>query len=148
MKENMPDPGFPTGPDGVTTDWLTTVLRDAGVLDCGSIIGFDAEVIGQGIGIMGLLHRLRPTYEGGDGPETFILKSPVLDEGTRFVARTFMFYSKEVGFYRTAADDSPLGTPRCFTADHDPESDDFILLLEDLGDAPVSYTHLTLPTKA
>ena len=137
MTKNMPDPGFPISLAGVTPDWLTTVLRDAGALDRGSVTGFDAEIIGQGVGIMGLLHRLHPSYEGGDGPETFILKSPVLDEGTRFVARTFMFYSKEVGFYRTAADDSPLGTPRCFTAGHDPESDDFILLLEDLWDTTV-----------
>ena len=98
MTTNMPDPGFPTGLNGVTPDWLTNVLRDAGVLDRGSITGFDAEVIGQGIGIMGLLHRLRPTYEDGDGPETFILKSPVVDEGTRYVARTFMFYGKEGAF--------------------------------------------------
>ncbi len=137
MTENTASRGFPTGLSEVTPAWLTTVLQDAGVLDCGSITGFNAEVIGQGVGIMGLLHRLHPTYEGGDGPETLILKSPVVDEGTRFVARTFMFYGKEVAFYRTAAADSPLVTPRCFAADHDPESDDFILLLEDLGDARV-----------
>ncbi|GIT00779.1 MAG: hypothetical protein CM1200mP26_24910 [Acidimicrobiales bacterium] len=77
-----------------------------------------------------------PHVRGGDGPETFILKSPVVDEGTRLWPN-FHVLRKEVAFYRTAADDSPLSTPRCFTADHDPESDDFILLLEDLGDAQV-----------
>ncbi len=128
---------FPTRLEEVTTDWLTTALRSAGALDGGSVTDFAAEVIGQGVGIMGLLHRLRPTYEGGDGPETVILKSPVDDEGTRFVARTFMFYGKEVAYYRTAAAGSPLATPRCFFAAHDPDSDDFVLLLEDLSDARV-----------
>ncbi|HCW00578.1 MAG TPA: aminoglycoside phosphotransferase, partial [Acidimicrobiaceae bacterium] len=134
----MTNQNFPTGVDEVTPAWLTSVLRSAGGLDSGSVTGFEAELIGQGIGIMGLLHRLRPTYDGGSGPETVILKSPVQDEGTRFVARTFMFYGKEVAFYRTAADDSPLTTPRCFAADHDSENDEFVLLLEDLADAEVA----------
>jgi RimJ/RimL family protein N-acetyltransferase len=56
---------------------------------------------------------------------------------TRFVARTFQFYGKEVEFYRTAAARSPLATPRCLASAHDPETDDFVLLLEDLGDAEV-----------
>lgn len=86
---------------------------------------------------MGLLHRLTPTYDGGSGPATVVLKTPVDHEMTRFVARTFQFYGKEVAFYRTAADRSPLTTPRCLASAHDPESDDFVLLLEDLGEAEV-----------
>ena len=73
--------------------------------------GFDAELIGQGVGIMGLLHRLTPTYDGGSGPATVVLKTPVDHEMTRFVARTFQFYSKEVAFYRTAAARSPKAKP-------------------------------------
>ena len=86
---------------------------------------------------MGLLHRLTPTYDGGSGPATVVLKTPVDHEMTRFVARTFQFYGKEVAFYRTAADRSPLTTPRCLASAHAPESDDFVLLLEDLGEAEV-----------
>ena len=36
--------------------------------------------------------------------------------------------------FRSAAR-NPLTTPRCLASAHDPESDDFVLLLEDLGDA-------------
>jgi PAS domain-containing protein len=131
----MPEHAIPTTVEQVTPAWLTDALRGSGALQDGTVTGFDAELIGQGVGIMGLLHRLTPTYDGGSGPATVVLKTPVDHEMTRFVARTFQFYSKEVAFYRTAAARSPLTTPRCLASAHDPESDDFVLLLEDLGDA-------------
>ena len=131
----MSQHAIPTTVEKVTPAWLTDALRGSGVLDGGVVTGFGAELIGQGVGIMGLLHRLTPTYDGGSGPATVVLKTPVDHEMTRFVARTFQFYSKEVAFYRTAADRSPLTTARCLASAHDPESDDFVLLLEDLGDA-------------
>ncbi len=133
----MGDHGFPTSADGLTAAWLTDVLTGAGELDGGRVAGFEVEPIGQGVGLMGLLHRVTPAYEGGAGPASVVLKSPVDHEQTRFVTRTFEFYRKEVAFYRTAADLSPLATPRCLAAEHDPESDDFVLLLEDLSDATV-----------
>ena len=133
----MPEHGIPTTVEEVTPTWLTDALRGSGALDGGTVTGFGAEPIGQGVGLMGLLHRLTPTYDGGSGPATVVLKTPVDHEMTRFVARTFQFYGKEVAFYRTAADRSPLTTPRCLASAHDPESDDFVLLLEDLGEAEV-----------
>ena len=129
--------GIPTTVDDVTADWLTASLRDAGALGDGTVASFSSELIGQGVGLMGILHRLRPNYDGKPGPETVVLKTPVEHEMTRFVARTFQFYGKEVEFYRTAAARSPLATPRCLASAHDPETDDFVLLLEDLGDAEV-----------
>ena len=129
--------GIPTTVDDVTANWLTVSLRDAGALGDGTVTSFTSELIGQGVGLMGILHRLRPNYDGEPGPETVVLKTPVEHEMTRFVARTFQFYGKEVDFYRTAAARSPLATPRCLASAHDPETDDFVLLLEDLGDAEV-----------
>ena len=133
----MSQHAIPTTVEKVTPAWLTDALRGSGLLDGGVVTGFNAELIGQGFGLMGLLHRLTPIYDGGSGPATVVLKTPVDHEMTRFVARTFQFYGKEVAFYRTAADRSPLTTPRCLASAHDPESDDFVLLLEDLGDAEV-----------
>ena len=95
--------GIPTTVDDVTADWLTASLRDAGALGDGTVASFSSELIGQGVGLLGILHRLRPNYDGKPGRETAVLKTPVGHEMTRFVARTFQFYSKEVEFYRTAA---------------------------------------------
>jgi len=90
----MSQHAIPTTVEKVTPAWLTDALRGSGVLDGGVVTGFGAELIGQGVGIMGLLHRLTPTYDGGSGPATVVLKTPVDHEMTRFVARTFQFYSK------------------------------------------------------
>ena len=128
---------FPTRLDDVTDQWLTDSLRSGGLIKRASVSGFDSELIGEGVGLMCLLHRITPAYEGdaAGAPESLVLKTPVTQEQTRFVARTFQFYAKEVGFYRTAAALSPLPTPFCLAAEHDPDTDDFVLLLEDLGAA-------------
>ncbi len=129
--------GFPSSVAEVTTDWLTDALSASRALEGGRVASFDAEPIGQGVGLMGLLHRITLTYEGGTGPNSVVLKLPADHEATRFVTRTFEFYRKEVAFYRTAAEMTPIATPHCLAAEHDPESDDFVLLLEDLSDATV-----------
>tara|TARA_B110000438_G_C15772070_1_gene632368 strand:- start:256 stop:1356 length:1101 start_codon:yes stop_codon:yes gene_type:complete len=134
---------FPSIIDEVSEAWLTEELKKAGIQNC-EISHFDLEIIGQGVGIMGLLYRLSLTYkhqlENDDSdqrPDSLIIKIPAPHEQTRFVARTFMFYGKEVAFYKHAARDTPLGTPKCYSAHHDEESDDFILILEDLEGAEV-----------
>src|SRR5260370_14563586 len=55
-------------------------------------------------------------------------------EQTRGLARQFKFYEREVNFYKHLAKDVSLPSPRCLHAAHDLLSDDFLLLLEDLGD--------------
>ena len=61
--------GIPTTIDDITADWLTDSLRDAGALGGGIVTSFSSEPIGQGVGLMGILHRLRPDYDGEPGPE-------------------------------------------------------------------------------
>jgi hypothetical protein len=123
----------PVSVDEVDESWLTATLSDAGVLD-GTVREFRAEQIGAGIGIMGLLYRLHLDVDG-DGPATVVLKVPSVDPGARHVARTFRFYEKEVGFYRDLAVHTPADTPEAYFARHDPEADDFCLLLGDVDDA-------------
>jgi len=63
-----------------------------------------------------------------------VAKFPAAIEQTRGLARQFKFYEREVNFYRLLAKDVSLPSPRCLHASHDLLSDDFLLLLEDLGD--------------
>ena len=135
----MASTGFPTTIEEVTPAWLTQVLRDSGDLPHGEVTGLEVELIGQGVGILGLLHRVTPRYSDGatSAPVSLVVKLPVQHEHTRFLTKTFMFYEKEVGFYRDAAADSPLGTPRCLAAHYAPDTDDFVLVLEDLGGSEV-----------
>jgi aminoglycoside/choline kinase family phosphotransferase len=63
-----------------------------------------------------------------------VAKFPAAIEQTRGLARQFKFYEREVNFYKHLAKDVSLPSPRCLHASHDLLSDDFLLLLEDLGD--------------
>lgn len=130
---------FPTVIDDVTAPWLTETLRSSGALGSGSQVShFDIDPIGMGIGIMGLLYRLSLHYDGdGAGPAVVVAKLASSDPQARHVSRVFRFYEKEVGFYRNFAALTPIPTPACYAADHNPETDDFVLLLEDFGDAGV-----------
>ncbi len=130
---------FPTVIDEVTAPWLTETLRSSGALASGSQVSdFDIEPIGMGIGIMGLLYRLSLRYDSnGAGPETVVAKLASSDAQARYVSRVFRFYEKEIGFYRNFAALTPIPTPACYAADHNPETDDFVLLLEDIGEATV-----------
>ena len=125
---------FPSTIDDVSADWLTGVLQGSG-FDGAQITDLQVEVIGEGVGIMGLLYRVKLLYSESSAkevPQSVVIKVPSPHEQTRHIARAFMFYGKEIGFYRDAAKDTPLDTPRCYAAHHDPESDDFVLVLEDL----------------
>lgn len=130
---------FPTVIDALEPQWLTEALRSSGVLATDSQVAeFDVESIGLGVGIMGLLYRLSLRYDTEDaGPATLVLKLPSTDPQARYMAQVFRFYEKEVGFYRRFAELTPIPTTACYAAIHDPETDDFVLLFEDIGDAAV-----------
>lgn len=134
---------IPTDADAITADWLTGVLRSSGTIDeTVAVTDFETEPVGVGIGLVGCLVRLTPTYAGDDtlvaqAPEQMIAKFPAPEEGSRFVALVLGMYRKEVGFYRNLAEQCQLPHARCYHAAHDAESDDFIILMEDLSDGRV-----------
>lgn len=129
---------FPVSIRDVDASWITETMRSAGELRNGAVTGFEIEPIGLGVGIMGLLYRLRLRYDAeGAGPASVVLKQPTDGPGARHVAEIFRFYEKEVGFYRDFAAHSPFVTPTCFMARHDSATDDFVLLLADVTDGQV-----------
>ena len=107
---------FPSTIEDVSTDWLTGVLQGSGFVGA-EITDMQVEVIGEGVGIMGLLYRVKLSYSDSsskEAPDSVVIKVPSPHEQTRHIARAFMFYGKEIGFYRDAAKDTPLGTPECY----------------------------------
>jgi len=122
---------YPRNPADLTVANLCEPLG----LDRSSIASVDVEVIGQGVGILCQLARVKLIYNGdARGPKSVVAKFPAAIEQTRGLARSFKFYEREVNFYKQLAKDVSLPTARCFYASHDPATDDFLLLLEDLGD--------------
>lgn len=92
-----------------------------------------AEQIGQGRGFAGTIRRLSVGYSGdSEAPPTIVAKSPSADLEIRDYAIRDGMYRRETMFYRELATDSGIPVPDCYFADLDPDSGDFVLLLEDL----------------
>src|SRR4051794_31761873 len=121
-----------TGPDGLTADWFTEVLRGAGAVgDDTTVTGVELEPVGSGMMARSLKASL--SYDGGAGPASVVAKYPTDDPGSLGVAKAMRLYELETAFYRDVAGLVTASIPVCHLAEHDPESGMFTLLLEDLG---------------
>ena len=120
---------FPTAPADLTAEWLGDALGS-------QVSNFVVEPIGVGVGLVCDLVRVRVEHDGA-APTSFIAKFPSTSEENRFVALVLNMYGRETRFYRELARDTPLSAPRCHAVDHDPDADEFVLLLEDLDGARI-----------
>lgn len=117
---------IPTRADDLTTEWLAEVLgRRVQVLG--------HEPLGVGVGLVGQLHRLSVEWSDGDGPPTLVAKLAAEGEESRFVATVLNMYGREHGFYTELAARTRLAHPRCLYAEHDPATQDSVLVLEDVA---------------
>lgn len=122
----MGESKLPTGPEGLTCEWLSEALGS-------TVTSVDCEQIGIGVGLLGRLFRVTMGVDG-HGATTAIAKFPTLDEGARMhIVEPLNFYEKEVRFYQEAAKVTPIPTPTVYFADYDATSGDFVILIEDLG---------------
>lgn len=126
---------FPLSPAELSTAWLTETLRRAGLVSTARVTGFDTEVVGEGVGFVGLLVRIRLQYDHDEAgaPSSLVAKFPSPNEGARQTAAIFGVYAREVGFYQTLAEPSVIGTPRCYYAAVTADASGFMLLMEDLN---------------
>jgi hypothetical protein len=86
-----------------------------------------------GTGQVAVCHRL--SFETEDGEIAVVAKSPSPDETSRSTARAQRLYLRETAFYRELAADVQIRTPRLLHVEHDADSDDFLIVLEDLTPA-------------
>jgi hypothetical protein len=121
----------PTSSAEITPEWLSAALSSGG--DPVSISAVEAEPIGVGVGIMSLLFRLTPTYESGRGSRSLVAKIAPPYEQVRMIAAGYRFYQTEVAMYSNLSPELGLRPPALYYAAHEPESDDFVILMEDLG---------------
>lgn len=121
--------------EALTPEWLTQALRAGGTLGEASVSSVEWTLIGQGVGILCQLARLTLGYDrpAPHAPATLVAKLPSPQEQTRALAHAFRFYEREVAFYRELSHEIALPTARAYHAVCDPATQDFTLLLEDLG---------------
>lgn len=120
----------------LTPTTLTAALRRAALL--GEHCAVDAvDIAPIGTGQMAESLRLTPTYAGdpGDAPSSLVVKLASTDPRSRLTGQVMRAYEVEVGFYRDVASTVEIRTPRCHLTAFDPETHDFVLLLEDLAPA-------------
>jgi hypothetical protein len=128
---------LPQSAEQLRPEWLTAVLHAAGALPAsGRVAHVDARPLGAGGGLIGVVAKARLAYAGdaGSAPATLIAKFPSPIAANRAVADTYDMYGREVRFYQELASETPLPHPHCYFAGRSPDSSDFVLLLEDIGD--------------
>jgi len=133
MSASLP---IPNGPDELTADWLTAALREGDAITAPAQVGsFEAELMSEGVGFIGIVARLKLTYAGdADGaPRTMIAKFPSPDPGARQVGEMYGLYEREVRFYRDLGDSVGVRAPRCYYAAMQPGEGKYVLFLEDLA---------------
>jgi hypothetical protein len=115
--------------------WITAAMRAGGCLKEGAVSAVECTDLGAGVGLTSEVVRLHLDYAPGTeaGPASVIAKLPTKAPENLMVARQMFLYAREVGFYRHLAANSPIRTPSVYYADIDEPSQNFVLLLEDLG---------------
>ena len=126
---------LPAGPGELTADWLTSALRETETISSSAVTGLDYEIIGEGVGVLGQLARFNLTYDKPEdgAPASLVGKFPAKMQENRDLANMFRFYQREVGFYEQIAEEVELRTPKRYFSHFDTETNDFVLLMEDLG---------------
>jgi hypothetical protein len=122
-----------TDPNGVDAAWLTAALNGAGIPV--RVEGFTTQKVGDGMlgeSVRFNLDYARPV-EGA--PASVVGKFPSADPVSRATGAGIGLYLNEVRFYQQIAHTVDIRTPKPFVAAIDPETSDFVLLLEDMGPA-------------
>ena len=118
----------------ITAEWLTDVLRDGGYLQS-VVSGLEIEPMAEGVGLLGEVARLRLEYQADEiSPATLVVKCAAQNQN-RELARCLSFYDRELEFYKRMADRCPMQVPKSYYSDLSRDSYDFVLLLDDHGNA-------------
>jgi hypothetical protein len=125
---------FPKTPEDISSQWLGDRLREVAVLAKGSVASVAIEPFAEGLGILGKLVRLTPTYSEdaeGEMPSSLVAKFPAEAEANLQLAHGMRFYQREYEFYERAASRTPFRVPRMHYSAID-DANNFLLLMEDV----------------
>ncbi|MBI5289593.1 MAG: DUF1679 domain-containing protein [Chloroflexi bacterium] len=130
---------IPAGPQELTAAWMTEALRSSGVIKDASVTSIEVKTIGEGSGFIGQIAQVGLTYDRPEpgAPSSLVGKFPAASEGGRQIGNLFDFYHREIRFYEEIAEKVELRTPRRYYSAANPETKEYILLLEDLSPAEV-----------
>ena len=87
--------------------------------------------LGEGVGLMSSIARAHLTMSSGQ--EASVVIKCVARNHNSELAKGINFYRNEVNFYNHLADQAPIAYPKALFAEVEPDTQDFLLVLEDLG---------------
>ena len=112
--------------EDITTDWLSTVLG-------GDVGGLRTDRIGDGH--IGVNVRVAMDDAAPGLPRSVVVKLPATDETSLNTAAMLRHYEREVKFYTEIASTVDVRVPTCLHGDWTAETNDFVLVLEDMAPA-------------
>ncbi len=126
-------PALVRHPEAVSPEWLTHVLRRAGLLERAVVDSFSTQTVGTGQ--MGTSVRYTLSYDHREetAPRSVVCKFASADATSRATGIALRVYEAEVSFYRDLAHTVDIRTPACYFADIDLGTGEFVLVLEDLA---------------
>jgi hypothetical protein len=120
------------GTEDLTPAWCSAAL--APVLGGALVVDLTRSPIGTGQ--VADTVKLELTYDTpGAGPASLVAKVTSASADSRAAARATRTYEVETAFYRDLAPLLPVRAPRCYHAAHEPDTDGYVVLLEDLSPA-------------
>jgi len=139
----VPGPGWPADSakvletlDDLTPEFLTAAWHAHGWRGS-EITSFSGGHLVDGKGITGQVARLTLHYahREPEAPTSVIVKFTPSDPEARAQLHEMGFFERELGFYQSLADRTPVATSVCFGAAMDSATGAALLLLEDLAPA-------------
>jgi hypothetical protein len=128
---------IPHSAGDISVDWLCAAVWPQDAAAFANLTSVRAERLGEGVATSTEIHRLVLGYAPGatPGPATLVTKQPSSSPEVREVARGWSTYRREVLFYREIAATLSLRLPKAYVAEFDPQTDWFVLVMEDLSHA-------------
>ncbi len=124
-----------TNPEQVTAAALTDVLLRAHCIREAKVEAVSPTRIGHGM--VGDNFRFSVFYDREEeaAPRTLVGKFPSANEDSRNAAKLYSLYLHEIFFYQRVVQTVDIACPTTYVAEIDVETQDFCLLMEDLGPA-------------
>jgi len=106
----------PKHPDQITSEWMTYVLREAGLLAQGNVKSIRKEIMAEGKAWLSTIIKTEVEYDSPNvsAPSSFVIK--LLAESRMF--RDFSYeigaYEREIKFYKQIAENIPIRLPKLY----------------------------------
>ncbi len=120
-------------PDEITPEWINHALREGGVLKEDSVKFLKKDILGEGIGFLSSVVRVRIEYDphGENAPLSVVVKIEPEEGDFREFGDELHAFQREIRFYKEVAGNVPIRLPRVYYAVDEPPA--FSMVLEDLS---------------